>query len=80
MSASELLDSKITEIQENLKEANQTLGALHVLVRLALADAKLDPHSKELVNILDMADNLILRGHISGGTHYGDIVFGGPKI
>lgn len=76
MSASELLDGKITQMQEDLKEANQTLGALHVLVRLALADAEAAPHSKELVNVLHMADNLILRGHLSGSTHIEDIVFG----
>ncbi len=38
MDTTEILDNKITEMQESLKEANQTLGALHVLVRLALAE------------------------------------------
>jgi len=72
----QVLTEQIEKMTEDLKESQQTLGALHVLIRLALADAKLDPHSKELVLILDMADNLILRGHLSGGTHPGDIVFG----
>lgn len=76
MESSELIENVINKQQEDLCNANQTLGALHVLIRLALADAKMDPHSKELVNILKMADNLILRGHLSGGTYPGDIAFG----
>ena len=68
METTEILDNKITEMQESLKEANQTLGALHVLVRLALAEAD-SAGAKDAVNTLNMADNLILRGHIQGGIN-----------
>lgn len=76
MDATEILDSKITEILESRDEAQQALGALHVLVRLALAEAE-SAGAKDAVKTLKMADNLIIRGHISSGTFTGDIVFGG---
>lgn len=76
MGASELLDSKITEMQESIKDSNQTLGALFVLVRLALAEAE-SAGAKDAVNTLQKADALILRGHLNGGLRApNDIVFG----
>jgi hypothetical protein len=76
MDATEILDGKITEILESRDESQQTLGALHVLVRLALAEAE-SAGAKDAVKTLNMADNLIIRGHLSGETtHPGDIVFG----
>ena len=75
MDAEEILDGKITEMQESLKEANQTLGALHVLVRLALAEADA-ANATDAVKTLNIADNLVLRGHINGGVGRGDVVFG----
>jgi len=75
MDADEILDNKITEMQESLKDANQTLGALHVLIRLALAEAE-SAGATDAVKTLNMADNQILRGHLSGAINRGDIVFG----
>lgn len=71
----QVLSEQIEKTIECLKEREQTLGALHVLVRLALAEAE-SAGAKDAVKTLHIADNLILRGHLNGGTHPGDIVFG----
>jgi hypothetical protein len=71
----QILSEHIDKMQEGLKESQQVMGALHVLVRCALAEAD-SANAKDAVKTLKMADNLILRGHVSGGTHPGDIVFG----
>jgi hypothetical protein len=71
----QVLSEQIEKDREDIKENQQTLGALHVLVRLALAEAE-SAGAKDAVKTLNMADNLILRGHLSGDKNFGGIVFG----
>lgn len=71
----QVLSEQIDKMTEDLKESHQTLGALHVLVRCALAEAD-SAGASDAAKTLRMADNLILRGHINAGTNHGDVVFG----
>jgi hypothetical protein len=52
-------------MREELAAANRTLGALHVLIRCAKAEADCCAGGTAAVRTLEMADNLILVGDIS---------------
>ena len=73
MSGTEILEKQMTEMRTELAEANQTLGALFVLIQCATAEAE-SANATDAARTLKMASNLALRGHVSGGV--GGIVFG----
>ena len=72
MSGSELLESQLTRMQERLEELNRVIGAAHVLVRCAKAEAGA-ANASDAERTLSAADNLLMRGHITDR----DFVFGG---
>lgn len=75
MSNYQILSEQIEKLNEELKNGHQTIGALHVLVRVAIAEAE-SANATDACKTLNIADNLILRGYLHGGKHNGDIVFG----
>jgi hypothetical protein len=61
-------------MQERLEELNRVIGATHVLVRCAKAEAA-SANARDAERTLKEADNLLMRGHITDK----DFMFGGDE-
>jgi hypothetical protein len=64
MSATEMLEGQNEAMRAELNEVHQMIGALHVLLKCAGAEAE-SANAPDAVRTIRMADNLLLRGGIS---------------
>jgi len=65
MSATEIIENQFSGLQESLAEANRTLGALHILIKCAKAEAE-SANATDAARTLQMATALLIHGDIAG--------------